>query len=89
MGSAIPVGGLPGHTGPGIGDYVSPTVLREQLKAQRELDENKKKRPPDDKAKKDYDHPRGSGGAGGSPCKFRKREGGLEDKRIIHGMKMR
>jgi hypothetical protein len=33
------------------------------------------------------DHPRGTGGAGGSPCKFRKREGGTEDKRIVHGMK--
>jgi hypothetical protein len=35
----------------------------------------------------DYSHPRGSGGAGGSPCKYRKREGGLEDKRVITGMK--
>jgi len=34
-----------------------------------------------------YSHPRGSGGAGGSPCKYRKREGGLEDKRVITGMK--
>lgn len=32
-----------------------------------------------------YDHPRGTGGMGGSPCKFRKREGGLEDRRVIHG----
>lgn len=41
-----------------------------------------------DHLKKDedyYEHERGSGGAGGSPCKFRKREGGLEDKRVIHG----
>ena len=36
-----------------------------------------------------YEHSRGTGGAGGSPCKFRKREGTLGDKRIIHGMKMR
>jgi hypothetical protein len=34
-----------------------------------------------------YSHKRGSGGAGGSPCKYRKREGGLEDKRVITGMK--
>lgn len=33
----------------------------------------------------DFMHKRGTGGAGGSPCKYRKREGGLEDKRIIHG----
>ena len=33
-----------------------------------------------------YEHKRGSGGAGGSPVKFRKREGGLEDKRVVHGM---
>jgi len=31
-------------------------------------------------------HKRGTGGAGGSPVKFRKREGGLEDKRVVHGM---
>jgi hypothetical protein len=34
----------------------------------------------------EYVHSRGSGGAGGSPVKFRKREGGLEDKRVVHGM---
>lgn len=33
----------------------------------------------------DYSHPRGTGGQGGSPCKFRKREGGLEDKRVVTG----
>ena len=33
----------------------------------------------------DFMHKKGTGGAGGSPCKFRKREGSLEDKRIIHG----
>ena len=36
-----------------------------------------------------YEHPSGTGGAGGSPCKFRKREGTLGDKRIIHGMRMK
>jgi len=35
---------------------------------------------------RNFDHKRGSGGAGGSPVKFRKREGGLEDKRVVHGM---
>ena len=33
-----------------------------------------------------YVEKRGTGGAGGSPVKFRKREGGLEDKRVVHGM---
>lgn len=33
----------------------------------------------------DYNHKSGTGGAGGSPCKFRKREGTLDDKRIITG----
>jgi hypothetical protein len=33
----------------------------------------------------DYNHPKATGGAGGSPCKFRKREGTLDDKRIITG----
>ena len=37
----------------------------------------------------DYEHESGTGGAGGSPCKFRKREGTLGDKRIIHGMRMK
>lgn len=32
-----------------------------------------------------YEHDRGTGGAGGSPVKFRKREGSLDDKRIITG----
>ena len=32
-----------------------------------------------------YEHKSGTGGAGGSPCKFRKREGTLDDKRIITG----
>lgn len=39
--------------------------------------------------KKDYSHKKGSGGAGGSPCKFRKREGTLGDGRIVHGMNMK
>lgn len=33
----------------------------------------------------DYEHKSGTGGAGGSPCKFRKREGTLDDNRIITG----
>lgn len=32
-----------------------------------------------------YKHKKGSGGAGGNPVSFRKREGKLEDKRMIHG----
>lgn len=36
-----------------------------------------------------YQHPKGTGGAGGSPCKFRKREGTLNDGRIVHGMNMK
>ena len=32
-----------------------------------------------------YEHEKGFGGGGGSPCKFRKREGTLDDKRIIDG----
>lgn len=34
----------------------------------------------------DYDHPKGTGGAGGCPVKFRKREGTVDDKRIVTGM---
>lgn len=37
----------------------------------------------------EFAHKRGTGGAGGSPCKFRKREGGLEDGRVVHGMDMK
>ena len=33
----------------------------------------------------DYKHKKGTGGMGGSPVKFRKREGTLEDGRVIHG----
>lgn len=33
----------------------------------------------------EFMHKRGTGGAGGSPVKFRKREGDLEDGRVIHG----
>ena len=32
-----------------------------------------------------YKHEKGTGGARGSPVSFRKREGKLEDKRVIHG----
>lgn len=32
-----------------------------------------------------YEHEKGFGGGGGSPCKFRKREGTLDDKRMITG----
>jgi len=32
-----------------------------------------------------HKHKKGTGGAGGSPVSFRKREGNLEDKRVIHG----
>ena len=38
---------------------------------------------------KEYKHEKGEGGAGGSPCKFRKREGTLADGRIVHGMNMK
>ena len=40
-------------------------------------------------SKKNYSHEKGTGGAGGSPCKFRKREGTLADGRIVHGMNMK
>ena len=36
-----------------------------------------------------YKHRKGTGGAGGSPVSFRKREGTLDDGRIVHGMNMK